>query len=166
MKSFLKYSGIIATALAVVAFVLLMATPSIIMVSPKVLNTVTTQSLSGIDGIFGAEGTTLWAGLLSWILALVGIVALVLGVVLPLLKVDLGKFARVINIVAVVALVLAGVFAFFEVSALIGTNPDIYNASIKAGMQYKLGAGWIISAIMLILSGACALLPMFVGDKN
>lgn len=158
MKKVLTYSGLIACVLALVSFVLLMATPA---VSYNIIGGKTLE-ISGIYGIFGGTKNDLlkttynlpWAGLLAWIFALVAMVALVLTAVLPLCKVDLVKdHAKTVNLVAAAVLVLSGVFTFLEVVAFEGANAD------KGFDKGNLGVGWIISGILLIVAGVFVLLP-------
>ena len=169
MKKALKYSGIVALLLAIVAFVLMMATNAVVQSSGSV-QVVT----AGTTAIFGKTESTILGdvvtkpsvlALIGWILALVGMLILCLGVVLPLLKVKaLEKFAGLLNLVAVVCLVVAGVFCFLVVPTFFAANgydsvPD--NAAI--------GAGWVIAGIVNILAGALAIAPAaadFLGKKK
>lgn len=170
MNKLLKYSGSLSLLLTVVAFVLLMATPSV-NYTVSAFGKSETQSISGIAGIFGGEFSLVkfgcpWAGILTWVLALVAMVILLLGVVFPLLKVKvLDRFAGVLNLVAVVALILGGILAFCEVSALTAANADGFKILSSVG-SFGLGAGWIVGGIVMIVAGVCAVLPVIADFKS
>ena len=172
MKKFLKFSGAIAFVLALVAFILMMATPAIMYKGDDVI-------AKGIVAIFGkkenvsvagfslgtAETKLAWSALLAWIFILLALVILCLGVVLPLLKVKaLEKFAGVMNLCAVVLLVLAGIFMFITVPVFWSAN-----GGDKVPDNVALGAGWIIGGILAILASVVAILPAaadFLGKKK
>ena len=83
MKTFLKYSGFLAAVIAVVGFILMMTTPAFAYF-PKDGDPL---YLSGNRVLFG-EDTALghidavWTAVLGWILAMVGLIALIIGVLL------------------------------------------------------------------------------------
>ena len=173
MKKFLNFSGICALLLAVVAFVLQLATPAVVN-SATVLGSKISAETAGTVAIFGkTESTALGdvvtkgsvMALISWILAVVGLVIVLCGVILPLLKVNaLEKFAGVLNLCAVVCFVLAGVFMFFVVPTFYAAN-GVDDVPSTAG----IGAGWVIGAIVYIVAGAIAILPAimdFLGKKK
>lgn len=167
MKKYLKFSGIVAAVFALVAFILLMATTGVFY---KYGNS--QYNYAGTTVLFGAEEQT-WlgtvkvkpaaTGLIGWILIIVALVIILLGIILPLLKVKaLEKFAGVLNLVAVAALITAGILLFFSKGAFCSANE--WNAD-----DAHLGAGWVIAAILAIVGGACAILPAavdFVGKKK
>ncbi len=169
MKKVLKFAGLAACVLALVAFILLMATKSLI------LKDNSGTWYSGISAVFGggrgavlgyegdAKATLAWTALLAWIFVLVSMIILALGVILPLLKVKaLDKFAGVLNLAAVALLVTAGVLTFFTVPAFAGAN------DIKAE-NWNLGAGYIVAGILAILGGLIAIAPAavdFLGKKK
>ena len=169
MKKVLKFAGLAACVLALVAFILLMATKSL------VLKDNSGTWYSGISAVFGGgKGAVLgyegdsnaklaWTALLAWIFELVGMIILALGVILPLLKVKaLDKFAGVLNLAAVALLVTAGVLTFFTVPAFAGAN------DLKAE-NWNLGAGFIVAGILAILGGLVAIAPAavdFLGKKK
>lgn len=175
MKKFLQFSGLIALGLALVAFILLMACPSVVYLDNV------NNWYSGLAAIFaggkvqgtlgGATITTDFDGklaataLIAWILIVVAMLILIAGVVLPLLKIKaLEKFAGLLNLVAVCSLVIAGVLVFFTVPVFASAN-DWGNAVDGWG----LGAGWIIAGILAILGGVVAILPAastFLGKKK
>ena len=167
MKKYLKFSGIVAAVFALVAFILLMATTGVFY---KYGNS--QYNYEGTVVLFGATretwlGTTKIApaatGLIGWILIIVALVIILLGIILPLLKVKaLEKFAGVLNLVAVCALITAGILLFFSKGAFCSANE--WNAD-----DAHLGAGWVIAGILAIIGGACAILPAavdFVGKKK
>ena len=168
MKKYLKYSGIVACLFALVAFILFMATTGVFY---KYGNT--QYNYPGTTVLFGATGQTwlgtethinlAWTGLVGWILIIVAMLILAAGIVLPLLKVKaLDKYAGILNLVAVCALVAAGILLFCSRAAFCGANNwDTDGAN--------LGAGWVIAGILSILGGVCAVLPAavaFVGGKK
>ena len=164
MKKVLKYTGVISLVLSIGALILMMAT-SAVTYTGQVAGYSKTNSIPGVVGIFGGteyEYNTPWAGLISWILLLLAIMILILGVLIPILKVKgLTKFAGVLNICAVCLLLVAGLFMFFEKSAWLAVNGDL-SFSAFGGLTsgtYALGVGWIIAGVVAITSGVFALLP-------
>ncbi|MBO4856878.1 MAG: hypothetical protein J5511_05905 [Bacilli bacterium] len=176
MKKFLQFSGFIALVLGLVAFILLMASHSVVYADN------TANWYSGISAVFGGgtaqvsiagwsnsgsvNAKLAWPALIGWILILVAMIILLAGVVLPLLKVKaLEKFAGVLNLVAVAALVTAGILIFFTEPAF-GAANEWSEESIKA---WTLGGGYIAAGILSIVGGAIAILPAaidFVGKKK
>ena len=172
MKTFLKFSGAIAFVLALVAFILMMATPAIMYKGDDVI-------AKGIVAIFGkkeavsiggiglgtVETKLAWSALLAWIFILLALIILCLGVVLPLLKDKaLEKFAGIMNLCAVVLLVLAGIFMFI-------TTPVFWaaNGGDSVPNNVALGAGWVIGGILALVAGIVAILPAvadFLGKKK
>ena len=158
MKTFLKFSGIFALIVAVVAFILVMATPAI---SIHVIGN-TYTNIAGTSVIFGesALGIQVWnpspLSLIAWILLIVALLLLVFGALLPFLKVkSLNKFAGLLNIIAVVSLVVAGIFIFITVPAFYGAQGSDVNANAA------LSAGWVIEGILSIAAGVLAVAPAF-----
>ena len=179
MKKFLKFSGIIAALFGVVAFILLLATPGVY-AKTSGLGGDTIHNVDGVLVLFGGHRAALggWAeatynasaiSLIAWILIIVALVILLLGIILPLLKVKaLEKFAGVLNLVAVCALVAAGIMLFFSVPVFYQANKDGV-IGLYSQESYHLSAGWIIAAILAIIGGALAILPAavdFVGKKK
>ena len=148
MKTFLKFTGIIAALFALVAFILLIATPAII-------SNLTGGSVAGQNVIFG--GKTIfgdydptWNGLLAFIFILVALLLLVVTVVAELANVKaLAKLSGLFNFIAAGLLIVAGIFAFIVVPVWAGDYAD----------HYAIGAGWVIAGILSIAGGAVALLP-------
>ncbi len=154
MKTLLKYSGFISLVLVVVAFILMMATDAVIVGSGQLQ-----VHYSGVNAIFGNQDSLLAPNpsvlaLLAWIFMIVGLVIVLCGIILPLLKVKvLEKFAGVLNLVAVLLFVVAGVFMFIVVPTFASAN------SWNSTKDVFIGAGWVIGAILAIAGGAFAILP-------
>lgn len=166
MKKYLKFAGAVAFVFALVAFILLMATPGVKHVVGN-----SEYKFAGTLVLFGGKQDYIsydlaWTGLIAWILNIVAMLILCAGVVLPLLKVKaLDKFAGVLNLVAVIALVAGGILLFFSAPAFGGAN----GADSDALKYYHLGAGWVVAGILAIVGGAIAILPAavdFLGKKK
>ena len=158
MKKVLQFSGVISAVLGIIALVLMMVTNAVVV---KVGNAqVVTE---GIVAIFGKTEKTLLGDLITkpsplaligWILALVGVLVVLCGVILPLLKVKgIKRFAGLMNVVAVICLVLAGVFMFLVVPTFVSANGG------EVSEYHHIGAGWVIAGILSIAAGAFAILP-------
>ena len=175
MKTVLKYSGIISAVLAIVAFILLLATPGVKYTTTQnvIGSSSSTTSIAGTVCIFGgtdAKYASTWAGLLAFILVVIALVILIAAIILPMLKVKaLDKFAGVLNLVAVLSLICAGIFAFCIVAAFKAANGDVgFSIGNAVSATYSIGAGWVISGIILIAAGALAIAPTiadFVSKK-
>lgn len=169
MKKVLQFSGLISLVLAIVAFILMMASDAVI--QPIAGNTQTVYA--GTTAIFGKTESTILGdvvtkpsalALIGWILILVGMIIVCAGVVLPLLKINaLEKFAGILNLVALVCFVLGGIFMFLVVPTFYAANEwDVQDST-------KIGAGWVIGGIIAIVAGAFAILPAaaaFLGKKK
>lgn len=172
MKTFLKYSGIIAVVVAIVGFILMMATPAFAYFPQNgdPLYLTSSEALFGADTyVIVRTGHTnaVWSALLGWILAIAGMVALIVGIILPLLKKE--KFAGLLNFIAFAVLVIGGVFVL--ISQPCTWTPAIENAEAQAiNTDYGLNATWIIAAILYIAAGVLAILPaamnLFGGKKK
>ncbi len=165
MKKLLKYSGICAFVLALVAFILMLSTSALV----YPLERTDDATVSGIHGIFGGVVASLdlgifgkvtgsynatWSAIIAFVLILVSMIILLAGFVLPLLKVHaLDKVAGILNLVAVLALIVAGIFLFIEKPCFAGANG--WNSTDG----WKLGAGWIVAGILSIFGGVVAILP-------
>lgn len=171
MKKLLQFSGLISLVLAIVAFILMMATNAMVNSSGN-LQVVT----AGTTAIFGKTESTILGdvvtkpsalALIGWILMIVGMIIVCLGVVLPLLKINaLEKFSGILDIVALACFVIAGIFMFLVVPTFYAANgveaKDIPNTA-------AIGAGWVIGGILAIVAGAFAILPAaaaFLGKKK
>ena len=158
MKKFLKYAGLCSLVLGVVAFILMLATKAI--VRPGNENYFVKGGMAifgGTESLFGAiaikyEGSVM--ALLAWIFALVALLIVLLGVILPLLKVKaLTKFAGLLNLIACILFALAGIFMFFVVPTWYAAN------GMDVPDKVAIGAGWVIGAILYLSAGAVAILP-------
>lgn len=174
MKKALKFAGLAAFVLALVAFILLMATNGVLF---KYEGTLVSgeSSAAGTTVLFGKTEHTVLGdlvtkaapmALIGWILIILALVALCLGVILPLLKVKGSeKLAGLLNMAAALVLVVAGVLLFFTVSSFTSAN-EVNKELVK---YYHLGGGWIVAAILAILGGVVAVVPAcvdFLGKKK
>ena len=153
MKKFLKFSGIIAVGLAVVAMILMMTTPVLVYT-----NNSKTYAIEGTAAIFGGDFKLAWTALLGWIFILVALVVLIAGIVLPMLKIKV-PVAGILNLVAVALLIVAGIFMFLVKGALVDANQGAWGISGAALNEHGMGAGWVIAAILAIAGGVVAVLP-------
>ncbi len=158
MKKFLQFAGIISLVSAVIAFVLMMATNAMT-VDNGILGKF---DISGTTAIFGHKSTGLLdleykaapLALIAWILILAGMLVVLCGIVLPLLKVKaLEKFSGILDIVALACFVLAGIFMFIVIPSFAGANEWNNTDGIT------IGAGWVIGGIFAIVAGGLAILP-------
>ena len=172
MKKVLQFAGIISLALGVIAFVLFLATPGIVLKSGN-----SQYNYPGTTVLFGSKEAVTVLGfdtgatavtkpsvlaLVGWILLIVGLLIVLAGVVLPLLKVKaLEKYSVILNIAACVLFVLAGIFAFIVL-------PTFYSANgYDSVPDYaSIGAGWVIGGILAILAGLFAVLPAAASFVN
>lgn len=157
MKQFLKFSGLIALGLALVGFILFMATPAITYSGHT--------AAEGTDAIFGRNGIVdikpSVLALIAWILILVALLALAFISIMMFAKKDFyEKFGNLFAIIIAIALILAAVFSFFTIPTYFSANGV---NSVPDG--YALGAGWIIGAILVILAGGLSLLPVIMRKK-
>lgn len=167
MKKVLKFAGAISAVLAIVAFILMLAGNAIVYETSSA-----TYKIVGTRAIFGGEVETILGtakyvpaatALIAWILVLVAIIILIAGVVLPLLKVTaLEKFAGILNLVAVCALVVGGILLFF--------TKTVYASANDLNLDdWKLSAAFVIAGILAILAGLVAIAPAavdFIGKKK
>lgn len=166
MKKVLKYSGICAFVLAVVAFILMLATPGVVAKSGSTsINfggglVIFGGALDGAQKLYLLEDAAKAApmALIAWILILVGLLIVCTGIVLPLLKVKaLERFAGVLNLVAVICFVLAGIFMFIVVPSFFKAQG--FDSVPDSG---KIGGGWVVGGILSIVAGAVAICPAVV----
>ena len=180
MKKFLQFSGLIALAAGLVGLILIMFTHSVVGASAPAENW-----YSGVSAIFGG-GNYKWtlnlgglgslsdvaaftgrnssSALFAWIFALVALLGLVAGAILPLLKVKgFDKFAGLVNLCSVLLLATAGILVFFTVVNFAGQNG--WNDTEGAA----LGGGWVIGAILFLAAAGVAICPTvvdFLGKKK
>ena len=162
MKKALKFSGLAALLFALVAFILLMASHSVVYADN------TANWYSGISAVFGGgtaqvdimgwsksgsvDAKLAWPALIGWILIVVAMVILLAGVVLPLLKVKaLDKFAGMITLCAAALLVVAAILIFCSKAAFVAAN--------NAFDDYGLSFAFVFAGILSILAAGIAALP-------
>lgn len=150
MKTFLKYSGVCAAVFAIVAFIMLLA-----------CNGVTydwggTTTIAGTVVLFGGKVGIITfklapLALIAFILIIVALVIIIAGIVLPLAKVTaLDKFSGILNLIAVAALIVAGIFVFISANNFASAN-DISSVTLTPG--------YVFTGIFAILAGVLAVLP-------
>ena len=180
MKNVLKYSGIISFVAAAVAFILLMVTRGIVDPSAPAeswfssgavlfgrgparatvyILFVGNVTINNNDWVGQASG----AALTAWIFTLVSLLGLSFGLVLPLLKKKVSdRIAGIVNLCSVLLLITAGILVFFTVPSFCGSNGFRTDG-------WSLSFGYVLSAILLIVGGAFAVLPTvmdFVGNRK
>ena len=168
MKKVLQFSGLIAAVIAVVAFVLLLATPGIVYANGGISysidgNAVLFGSTTNIIGSLNATTKGAVIALIGWILIIIAFLGLVFGFILPMVKKDLSKAAGMLNLCAAICLIVAGIMLFFTLPSYASAN------GWSKTDYYGLGAGWVVAGILAIVAGACALCPTianFVGKKK
>ena len=164
MKKVLKFAPLCALLLAIVAFILMMATHSLVYNGDNI-----NSWYDGASAIFGKgksqigggglslvgdfEGKLAWNALLAWIFILIALLALLISSVMVFVKIKaLEKFGGLIALIAGGLLLVAGIFLFFTLPAFASAN--------EANMdKWGLGAGWVIGAILAIVGGAVSALP-------
>ena len=165
MKKYLKFAGFCAFVLVVVAFILIMATPALAYSNGDL-------SIKGLSVLFGGESNILGfqvktlslapVALVGWILLIVSLVALLGGTALPIVNSKYAKLGGLANLCAGVLLVVAGVLLCFTKANLGAANSTDFT-------NWGLGAGWIVSIILVFLGGVLALLPAavaFIGNRK
>lgn len=164
MKKVLKFAPLCALLLAIVAFILMMATNSVVYNGNNI-----NSWYDGVSAIFGKgksqlgggglsligdfEGKLAWNALLAWIFILVALLALLVSSVTVFVKIKaLEKFGGLIALISAGLLLVAGIFLFFTVPAFAGANE--FNLD-----DYVLGGGWVVAAILAIVAGAVSAFP-------
>ena len=171
MKKFLKYTGICSFVLALIAFILMLGTDSLVYNYKEGAFSVST-SISGTLGVFGGTYSLMglsttcnatWSAVTAFVFILVAMIILLAGFILPLLKIHtLDKVAGILNFVAVIALLVAAIFLFIELPCIASAN----GGGDWSG--WSLGAGWIVAGILCLLAGLLSVLPAifdFLGKK-
>jgi len=167
MKKFLKFSGVISAALALVGFVLLIACHGVVGKDSPANNWYSAGAV--LFGNGPAEVTVFWtftgtfegqasgAAFVSWLFSLIALVALIAGLVLPLLKVKaFTKVAGVVNLCSVLLLLTAGIVLFFAVPSFAGNN------GWSSTDGWALSGGYVVAAILYLVGGAVAVCPAVV----
>ena len=172
MKKFLQFSGLIAAVIAIASFILLLTCPALVYSS----GFTDPVSIAGVDAIFGkvkVSSTTILgaqvsatvynatpSAIIAFVLLIVAMVVLIFGALLPILKIKaLNKFAGLLNLIAVITLVVAGILVFIEVPCFCAAQ-STENITVSTD-GYSLGAGWTISGILAIVAGVLAIAPTF-----
>lgn len=165
MKKLFKFAPLCALLLAAVAFILMMATKSLVYSNGNLSGWYDGpaaifgkgQSQAAWGGISAAgefEGKLAWNALLAWIFVLVALLALLIGSIMVFVKIKaLEKFGGLIALVAGGLLLVAGIFLFFTLPAFAGAN-EWNNTD-----YFALGGGWIVAAILNILAGVVSAFP-------
>ena len=112
--------------------------------------------ISGAKVIFGEDNVDgAITGIFAFILVLIALVIICAGVVLPLLKVTvLDKVAGLLNLVAVICLIVAGILCFTVKGSYFSAND---NSSVAK--YYDLGVAFILGGILYIVAGVVAICP-------
>ena len=158
MKQFLKFAGLIALVLNLVAFILVIATDGIVAKSGGISTSYSNDYL-----FFGKEGSKVVVlPLLGWIFMGLTMICLGVLVVMDLLKKDLFKSKeKIIYIVIGGLLLLSAIFVFVTIPSFVSAN-DIPDSI--AG-YYHLGGGFIAGGIMAILAAGLCGVKAFVKAK-
>ena len=148
MKKFLQFSGLIAAALALAAFIFLLAGNGLIWKDGNFSHTI-----PGVNVIFGGDYKLAATALIGWILVLLAMLALIAVSVLPLLKVKaLDKFAGLITLCAAGLLLVAAILIFCSKAAFVGANGNLYK-------NYSLTFAFVFAGILSIGGAVVATLP-------
>ena len=148
MKKFLQFSGLIAAALALAAFIFLLAGNGLIYTNGNL-----SLTIPGTNVIFGGDYKLAATALIGWILVLLAMLALIVVSVLPLLNVKaLDKFAGLITLASAGLLIVAAILIFCSKAAFVGANGNLYN-------NYSLTFAFVFAGILSIFAGIIAALP-------
>ena len=169
MKKLLKFVPLCALLLAIVAFILLLATNGLTYANEIGGQKVTgfysasavmfgqgkSQTASGgiaLTGDFDGKGA--WNAVLAFVFLLIALVLLLISAITVFVKIKaLEKFGGIIALAAGALLLVAGIFVFFTKGAFAAANDygDMEN--------WGLGAGWVVAAILAILGGIVSACP-------
>ena len=162
MKKVLPFAGLIAFVLALVAFILMLATNGVVVTSGNLQ-----VNYAGTTVIFGKTESTILGdvvtkpsvlALIGWILLLVGLLAACVAVLGGLLKIKvLAKLGGLMMLIAAGCFLVAGIFMFLAVPTFYGAN----DTDIPSGAA--LGAGWVIGAILALVGAGFSALPAVMG---
>lgn len=152
---------LIEIAIIVVAFILFSGT-AVSEVLETSIGTKTTN-YSGFDAFLGgADKFDVSVG------GIIVVILVIAAVALNVLKIFLPKNAKLINIVVAVLVIVAAIFLFAGTTDLMLKFADGKKVADHIGSLFgqsaslKLGAGSIVSAVLLIISGILTLLEAFV----
>lgn len=150
MKTVLKFSGVIACIFALIAFIMILACDGIQYKLGSVY-----MYASGTTVLFGSDSSKLVpAALVAFILLIVALIIVIAGIVLPLAKVTkLDKISGILNLVAVVALILAGILIFCTKNSFVDANGGSTWGSLN------LTVGYVFAGIFALIAGIFAVLP-------
>ena len=165
MNRFLKLSIFCSLFLSVIAFILMLATKSMILVTMDIpdIDIKGTDAIFGMNMAYSITPNRAPLAFAAWILSIVGILFTLICIVWPLLG---GKvYQRYMGIqkaLVAICFILAGIFIFNTMASYKSSNPSF---DID---DYALGGGWIASAILFLLSGILAAIPAFfdIGMKD
>ena len=148
MKKLLQFSGLIAAALALAAFIFLLAGNGLVYTNGSL-----SHNIKGVEVIFGGDYKLAATALIGWILVLLAMLALIVISVLPLLNVKaLDKFAGMITVCAAGLLLVAAILIFCSKAAFVGANGNFYN-------NYSLTFAFVFAGILSIFGACFAALP-------
>lgn len=173
MKKLLKFAPLCALLLAVVAFILILATHAL---NYSASGSIASASgwYSGAAVIFGKgpsyasgsilgfgasgestfEGKLAWNALLAFIFFIVALVALLVSSLMVFVKIKaLEKFGGLIALIAAGLLLVGGIFLFFTLPAFAAANE--WNSTDG----FSLGGGWVVAAILAIVAGVVSAFP-------
>lgn len=161
MKTFKKYAPMLAAVLGIIAVIMIF------------LPAVATgdDSFNGIKAVFGWTEKTEFLGstietkllsfsfmnLLTYLLAIAGVVLSVLGI--------MGKGSKLFTLIATVCFAVAAVFFFCTIAFTVVEEGWSDLASALGGdikESWKLGVGSIIGGICSILAAGCTIVPTFL----
>lgn len=181
MKTFLKFSGIIAAIVGAVAAVLLVVGNCLSLtasVTALGITTTTVTSYGSTIALFGSGSTTTVitvagttttgnpisfdghvsaVALIGWILILVAVVALLLAFILAFFKVKaVDKFAGLINLCAAACLVAGGIMVLSSMPSIIN---DSLGLTTDSNEGFAFSWNWVMAAILAFAAAVLALFP-------
>lgn len=165
MKKLLKFAPLCALLLAIVAFILVLATHSIEYSNgnlkgwydgPAALfgKGKSLGAWGGLSVVGEFEGKAAWNAVLAFIFFIIALVALLLSSVMVFIKIKaLEKFGGIIALVAGGLLLVGGIFLFFTLPAFAAAN-EWNNTN-----NFALGGGWVVAAILALIGGIVSACP-------
>ncbi len=156
---------LIEIAIIVVAFILFSGT-AVSFVVKTTLGT-STKSFSGFEAFLGGDDT--FKASIGGIIVVILVIA---AVALNVLKIFMPKNAKLINIAVAVLVIIAAVFLFAGTTDLMLKFEDGKKVADHTGsllgqsISLKLGAGSIVSGLLLIISGILTLFEAIVLKKK
>lgn len=160
MKSLKKIFEVSALVLTIITLVLMLTCTSVAW-SGSIFGFTIGTSASGVVGIFGDEGIKAsWTAIIAFVLLIVVALALIASIALSLTSKKSVKVSNLIAFVSTIALIIAGILIFCEVSTFRSAN------SISETAKLSLGSGWAIAGILAICAAALTALSVFVKVKK